>query len=52
MPLGPVNQRSPVPLSRTPNSVPLRAMATTIEQRSMPAAASAAAFDAGIVRLR
>jgi hypothetical protein len=52
MPLGPVNQRSPVPLRRTPNSVPLRAIATTIDERSMPAAASAHALEAGMPRLR
>jgi hypothetical protein len=47
-----VNQRSPVPLVRTPNSVPLRAIVVTIDECSMPAAASAVALPAGIVRFR
>jgi len=47
-----VNQRSPVPLTRTPNSVPLRAIVVTIVEPSTPEAASAATLAAGMLRFR
>jgi len=51
-PAGAVNQRSPVPLIRTPTSVPLRAMVVTMVESSTPDAASAVAFPLAMLRFR
>jgi hypothetical protein len=48
---GPVNQRSPVPETRMPNSVPLRAMATTTLDPGTPAPASPTIFPAAMTTL-
>ena len=47
-----MNQRSPVPLTRMPQSVPLRAMMVTTVQPGMFSAGSSIAFIAGIERFR
>ena len=49
---GAVNQRSPSPATRMPNSVPLRAMVTTMVDPSMPRQGSVEALPAAIARLR
>ena len=48
---GPVNQRSPSPETRIPNSVPLRDSVVTIDEPSIPAA-SHIAFDAAMTGFR
>ncbi len=48
---GAVNQRSPVPDSRMPNSVPLRAIVVTTLEGAMPDAASTTSFAAAITTL-
>ena len=47
-----MNQRSPVPETLIPKSVPLRHIAVTRVDPGMPAAASPTSFPAGITRLR
>ena len=49
---GAVNQRSPVPLTRMPQSVPLRAMVVTSVHPGMFSAGASIAFIAGIERFR
>jgi hypothetical protein len=50
--LGAVNQRSPQPLTRNPNSVPFRAIVVTIDDPSTPAAASAVAFPHAMLKFK
>ena len=52
MPTGVVNHVSPVPESRTPKSTPLRLIAVTTVEPSIPLAASRADLHAAIERLR
>ena len=49
---GPVNHRSPSPLTRMPNSTPLRDMAVSTVEFGMPDAASSAHLHEGMDKFR